>query len=227
MAYFLGSVSQLAASAARGAWSVLLTDLYVSPRGPGYSSSQVDPNVSQDESRRAYVRLLFDVRPPADPALEELPELFQRAQTKLVSRRDQPDDAPQERKERTELDQRFDRTQSEAQRELTLPATLLVGKEPELFAEVDRLRAEGELRLAVVPPLIALICVLTALSSSWWLMALPLTIVLLDQGVRRELDSRNLISNAILRGNIKSASVERLRHWVDSLTDGSEVLPIT
>jgi hypothetical protein len=38
------------------------------------------------------------------------------------------------------------------QSELENPSTLLLGKQPELFSEVDRLKAEKELRLAVVSP---------------------------------------------------------------------------
>jgi len=60
----------------------------------------------------------------------------------------------------TRSTRRGDAALLESDRELSLPATLLVGEQPELFAEVDRLRAEGELRLAVVPPLLATIVLL-------------------------------------------------------------------
>jgi hypothetical protein len=103
-----------------------------------------------------------------------------------------------------------------AERELRLPATLLVGNEPALFAEVDRLRAEGELRITVIPPLLAL-TILASLSSPLWLFALPVLAVLLSQGVQHERDSRELIANAFTQGIIKSQSVERYREWVDSL----------
>jgi len=51
-------------------------------------------------------------------------------------------------------------------RDLELPETLLVGGDPQLFAEADRLKAERELRLAVVPPLSAIAIFLTW-NQSW------------------------------------------------------------
>src|SRR5581483_11006669 len=55
-----------------------------------------------------------------------------------------------------EVETRTNRALSDARKELGLPATLLVGDKPELFAEVDRLRSEGELRITVTLPLAAL-----------------------------------------------------------------------
>lgn len=121
-----------------------------------------------------------------------------------------------------EIRQRSDEAENEAIRELRLPATLLVGERPELFAEVDRMRAEGELRLAVVPPLTALIILLAILHSVVWLVGLVAVALLLIQGIRREEDSRKIIADAITFGRIESPSIKRFEAWADSLPDRYE-----
>jgi len=113
-----------------------------------------------------------------------------------------------------ELRQREVSAEEEAQRELSLPATLLVGDRPELFAEVDRLRAEGELRLAVVPPMISLIILLAVSNSPLWILSIPLVVLLLVQGMRREADSRKIIADAIAFGRIDSPSLKKFATWV-------------
>jgi hypothetical protein len=103
--------------------------------------------------------------------------------------------------------------------EPNLPATLLVGQQPELYAEVDRLRAEGDLRLAVIPPLLALTTLLATKGSPWCLIALPAIFALLSQGLRRVAESRKLIIDAFSMGRITSPSVKRFSDWVGSLPD--------
>jgi len=132
-------------------------------------------------------------------------------------------DLPPELRERLKirLEDRGGEARFEARRELELPATLLVGDQSELFAEVDRLRAEGELRMAVVPPLIVLTAYLTLESSFWWLFLAPLAVVLFFQGLQRELDSKKSIADAIWIGRVKSSSSSKFSQWVDDvlLTD--------
>jgi hypothetical protein len=94
-------------------------------------------------------------------------------------------------------------------RELDLPATLLVGEQPELFAEADRIGAESELRSAVVPPLMALAILLSIQASVLWLIALIPIAQLMVQAVRREDDARRLIGSALLFGRARSGAVER------------------
>ena len=115
---------------------------------------------------------------------------------------------------RDEVERQARLASQEAQQELMLPATLLVGAQPELFAEVDRLRSEGELRLAVVPPLAALMIVAALGSSPAWLLAVPPIVAILNAGVHRDYESRHLIAQAIARGQIKSASLEDFRSWI-------------
>jgi hypothetical protein len=118
-----------------------------------------------------------------------------------------------------ELDVRFRQASAEAQRELSLPATVLVGEkgQEQLFAEVDRLRAEGELRVAVVPPLLALLIVLATMQSRFWLLGIPPIAVLFVQGVRRETDSRKLIADAVDSGLVESGASTKYTAWVDGL----------
>ncbi len=105
--------------------------------------------------------------------------------------------------------------ENEAARELDLPAILLVGDQSELFAEVDRLRAEGEFRLAVTPPLVA-IGVLCALDVSlWWLAILPAAVILFFQGMRSDTDSKKSIADAIRIGRVSAASSAKFMAWVD------------
>lgn len=124
----------------------------------------------------------------------------------------------------TELNDRADRAISESRRELSIPATLLVGEQPELFAEVDRLRAEGEFRLAVTPPLLCLI-VLLAVKDSWlWLLALAAVLLLFVQGIKRDADSRRLIADAMSVEKVPSPSLKGFATWVngDGLVEAIE-----
>ena len=103
--------------------------------------------------------------------------------------------------------------------ELELPATLLLGKDPDprLFSEADRLRAERELRLAVVPPLLAIAIFLAWNQSSWWWSVLMPVVVLLWQGHTRNLAFQSLMLGAVQRGLARSQSIDELKLWVDSI----------
>jgi len=114
-----------------------------------------------------------------------------------------------------QLSIRHDEALREGERELDLPATLLVGDQSELFAEVDRLRAEGELRVAVVPPLLALGILLAIEDSYWWLLLLPAVASLFVQGVQKHLDSKKIIADASQVGRVQASSIEKFARWVD------------
>jgi hypothetical protein len=107
--------------------------------------------------------------------------------------------------------------------ELELPATLLLGKEPDerLFSEADRLQAERELRLAVVPPL-SVIAILLACNQSrlWWLALIPVA-VLLWQGHSRNEDFRSLMLGAMDRGLAVSRYIDEFKRWVEALPEPS------
>ena len=108
-------------------------------------------------------------------------------------------------------------------KELELPATLLLGKEPDpqLFSEADRLQAERELRLAVVPPLLFIAVFLGWNQSCWWWWALIAVAVLLWQGHSRNLRFRSLMIDALDRGFGRSRSIEKLKGWVEGLPEPS------
>jgi hypothetical protein len=106
--------------------------------------------------------------------------------------------------------------------ELDLPATLLLterGREPDpqLFSEADRLKAERELRLAVVPPLCAIVIFLGCNQSSWWWFALIPATVLLWQAHSRNLAFRSLMFGALERGLARSSSIDEFKRWVEAL----------
>jgi hypothetical protein len=107
--------------------------------------------------------------------------------------------------------------------ELELPATLLLGKEPDpqLFSEADRLKAERELRLAVVPPLFVVFVFLGWNQSCWWWLALIPVAVLLWQGHSRNLEFRSLMIGAVDRGLARSQSIEELKRRVEALPEPS------
>lgn len=108
--------------------------------------------------------------------------------------------------------------------ELELPATLLLtepGREPDpqLFSEADRLKAERELRLAVVPPLCAIVIFLAWNQSCWWWIALIPVAILLWQAHSKNSAFRSLMIGALGRGLARSQSVEDFRKWVEKLPE--------
>lgn len=111
-----------------------------------------------------------------------------------------------------------------ASREPDLPATLLVAEKPTLYAEVDRLRAESDLRLAVFPPLAGLSVLLTAQSEKWaWLLILLGALLLVVQGLMRRRQSRQTIVDAMQMKVIQSPSVDRMRDYVNELNQRLQV----
>ena len=106
--------------------------------------------------------------------------------------------------------------------ELELPATLLLterGRErdEQLFSEADRLKAEGELRLTVAPPLCAVAIFLGLNQSCWWWFLLVPVAVLLWQGHSRNLAYRSLMFDALGRGLAHSQSLDKFKRWIESL----------
>jgi hypothetical protein len=102
---------------------------------------------------------------------------------------------------------------------LELPGNLLLGKEPDsqLFSEVDRLKAERELRLAVVPPLSFVCGFLGWNQSFWWWSALVAVAVLFWQAHNRNAEFRSLMIGAVDHGLARSRSIEEFERWVDAL----------
>jgi hypothetical protein len=115
--------------------------------------------------------------------------------------------------------------------EMDLPATLLLTErdrepDPQLFSEADRLKAEREMRLAVVPPLCAIVIFLGCNHSPWWWFALIPVAVLLWQAHSRNSAFLSLMSGALERGLARSAAIDEFIRWVESLPDeSSEAAP--
>lgn len=94
--------------------------------------------------------------------------------------------------------------------DLRLSKLRLLEKVPAVFEEIDRIESESEMRLAVVPPLLALIVVLTVRSSIVWLAGLALVALLFHQGVRCRQERGDQIMDAISVGTIEPPELERL-----------------
>jgi hypothetical protein len=76
------------------------------------------------------------------------------------------------------IEHRTNQAAQSAARELDIPATPLVGEKPGVFAEVDRLRSEGDLRAAAVLPLVALCVALAINQGLWWILGLGFVVVI-------------------------------------------------
>jgi hypothetical protein len=142
-------------------------------------------------------------------------EIVRQAETLIHARTDLAES------ERSQMDWslrvRLGEAEQELREELKLPATLLVGQRSELFAHVDRLRAESELRVSVALPLIALAGLLVVTESAAYGLVVPLVLLLARQGVRRQLEGRKVIADAITVGRIDSPSLVRFAAWKDDL----------
>lgn len=121
------------------------------------------------------------------------------------------------REQEEDLGNRAADAQLRLETELSTPATLLVANQPELFAEVDRIRAEGKLRIAVIPPAIALIIVAAFQGLPLSLLALLPVAVWMHQGVRSEHEAAHLIADAMFVGSVESRAIREFTDWIETL----------
>jgi uncharacterized membrane protein len=99
--------------------------------------------------------------------------------------------------------------------ELGLVGARLMIDAPELFNAADRMRAESELRLAVIPPLGVLTAILAVeMSPLWLVLVLPL-VALFRQAVRRRQQAGDGIADALWTGKVKAPVLERLESLID------------
>jgi hypothetical protein len=91
---------------------------------------------------------------------------------------------------------------TQAEEQLEIPATLLVGDQALPFAEADRERAEAELRVGTSLPLAALAGLLMEAVSTWWGLLLLVAVALLWQGLLREDSARRLIIETIVHKDV-------------------------
>ena len=110
-------------------------------------------------------------------------------------------------------------TATELFHEVGLLRTRLRVSNADLAAEVDRLEAEGTLRLAMALPLTLLILTLGYQDSWLWLLGLPVVVMLVWQGQSRTQESGDALADALLAGVLTAPAVDRIRAEVQSAQD--------
>lgn len=90
-----------------------------------------------------------------------------------------------------------------------LPMQLQIERES-LFNEFDRVRAESELRAAIIVPLTILISVMVAVSV-YWIFAFVLPIWLLRQAVQAYFEADQRLRSAVRHGAIRSSTIEFMK----------------
>lgn len=114
-------------------------------------------------------------------------------------------------------------------RELSLVRFRLMGDEPVLYGNVDRTRAEAELRLAVAVPLFAIGIVLALRTGPFWVsvaIGAGLTIVagiLLWQAAERERRANDAVVDAIFIDKVQSPGLDQLRRATDEVMNESDL----
>lgn len=86
----------------------------------------------------------------------------------------------------------------------------LLSEQKDLFHEVDRLTAEGEFRLAVAPPLVAVMVALASDGSLLWLAAVVPVCALVLLGLNRQEQSGDRIVHAIRAGKVRTPILDQL-----------------
>ena len=117
-------------------------------------------------------------------------------------------------------DERIRRTEANLIRRIVLPRLLfddlnqvktrLIGSETDLYAAVDRLRAEAEVRAAVIAPFIVLVVFPGRHLTGWLLFAILPTVALWLQGVLRRRASDDLLADAIQLRRVQAPTLERI-----------------
>ena len=97
--------------------------------------------------------------------------------------------------------------------ELDVARFRLLSEESALFQEVDRLSAEGDFRIAVSTPLIAIAVVLGFTSSPLWFLAIFPLVVLPWLGMNRQEESGDRVVYAIRAGKVKTPFLEQLSKY--------------
>jgi hypothetical protein len=205
VAYLIGSVSQEASDAVRK----LVRDFHrdVEPYGDDEDLSPRISVVGTPEER--------------DWARIRLVEEYMRGSEAVEAIKDRLPE-PEYADFRKQLTNRIERSAAAIDAELDLPATLLVGEQEQLFAEVDRLKSEADLRLTVAAPLLALVVLMALNASPWWLIAAPCLLVLVRQGLRREGESRKVMGDALGRAVVQSSALAGLSDAITTFVERVE-----
>jgi hypothetical protein len=176
-------------------------------------SSAQGSDIDRDDAARALIRAarsrlwtiaseMLQVGPTHPPALEEVRERLADRWSQLSPR------------DLTAVLERAEEFGGQMWRELDLPNTLLVGDQPEIYAEADRARAEADFRLALVLPSAALVVVLIVAGGWWWLLGSLASAALLVTGAAKKDEARTFIRNSIESGKTPSIAARRFEEFV-------------
>jgi hypothetical protein len=103
---------------------------------------------------------------------------------------------------------------------LPLNAAQLSQTSPSQYQEYDRLKAESEFRVAIVPPLIALAAVLPLRARPWLIIvALIASTTLLLQAIAQMRNSNDILANAAYLGYIKLVQVKAVSEYLRNLKE--------
>jgi hypothetical protein len=92
----------------------------------------------------------------------------------------------------------------------TLPFEI-IGHDPELYSEYDRLTSEADLRLSLVTPVFAIVILLSIYASILWLCLLPLLSVFYRSGIRRRKEAGEFIADALSAGRVEAPIIRGIR----------------
>jgi hypothetical protein len=106
--------------------------------------------------------------------------------------------------------------------ELDLIKTRLLGVDSELHATVDRLQAETEFRLAVIPPILVIATILSVTVNWLWAIAILPLCLYLTQAAVRDREAKDLLVDALYLGRVKAPSLERLQRLFQQEQDTKE-----
>jgi hypothetical protein len=224
-AYLIGAISQTVSSV--GAWLLRkVGDLLLRSAG-AIVPDQWLRRLPAVRTAPATARLASIAEDRVTPQLEQVDELGRRIDNLEGVRSDNEPrkPLPEVRRLRDDLGKAREsvltegaRLEGELQRELSLPATLLIGERPETFAEADRIRGEGDLRLAVAPPLVALTLLLGDENPVWYLGFIAI-LALAIQGLVKADDARGVVAAAIIFGKGESAALQRWDNSAIGMTE--------
>jgi hypothetical protein len=103
--------------------------------------------------------------------------------------------------------------------ERELLARRLVGNDPALFSEFDRLRSEAEFRVGITPPLLTLALVASFVWSWWIALALLVCPVLVNEGIRRADAAGDLLVDALVLDKVNAPAFERITRVADEIAE--------
>jgi hypothetical protein len=103
--------------------------------------------------------------------------------------------------------------------ELDLVETRLIGKQAELYSEIDRLQGEFEFRLAVIPPLLANVIILSIIWTPLWLLGSVLLAIYLTQAHKRKTEANDILMDSVFLTDEPPPTVQRLQRLVARLEE--------